>query len=413
MHGDRGCAAAPATVSKLLIRAGRVVTGGRVQGQATVAVAEGRIAAVVAGHDIEPGDAEVVLDAGDLILLPGMIDLHTHGANGARADSGSPRDLARMATFYAAHGVTGFLASVGGDHESIAAGLQAVAAYAADPPDGTGARCLGAHLEGPFINPGCAGAFPLDTVVAPDPVLLDGYLQLAPGWLKVMTIAPELPGALPLIERARAAGVVCAAGHSLADAAQMERGIAAGIGHVTHLYNAMRPLHHRDPGIVGVALTDDRVTAEVILDGLHVDAYAVRLLLAAKGAERTAVISDSIAATGLGDGVYDFLGQRVTVAGGGARLADGTLAGSVITMDQTLRRLVGTVGVPLSVAVRSVSETPAMILGRAATHGRIAPRMTADLVALDADLRVAWTMVGGRMVPPPAPVTSQPVTRPG
>ena len=383
-------------MSKLVIRAGGLVTGGRVQGRSTVAVADGRIVAVDAGHDTEPGDVESVLDAGDLILAPGMIDLHTHGANGARA-GGTTRDLARMSEFYAAHGVTGFLASVGGDHESIEAGLQAVAAYAADQADGSGAVCLGAHLEGPFINPGGAGAFPLDTVVAPDPILLDGYLQRAQGWLKVITIAPELPGALPLVERACAAGVTCAAGHSLADAAQMERGIEAGIRHVTHLYNAMKPLHHRDPGIVGVTLTDQRVTAEVIVDGLHVDAYAVRLLLAAKGVERAAVISDSIAATGLGDGSYEFLGQRVTVADGAARLPDGTLAGSVITMDQALRTLVGTVGVPLGVAARSVSETPARILGRAATSGRIAAGMTADLVALDADMRVAWTMVGGRL----------------
>ncbi|MDQ3538388.1 MAG: N-acetylglucosamine-6-phosphate deacetylase [Actinomycetota bacterium] len=383
--------------TKLLIRAGGVVTAGRVDGPATVAVADGVVAAISAGYDTEPGNGEPVLDASDLTLAPGMIDLHTHGANGAQAANGTPRDLAGMAEFFAAHGVTGFLASVGGDHEAIDTGLRAVAAFASEQLDGQGARCFGAHLEGPFINPGSAGAFPVDTVVAPDPFLLDHYLRRARGWVKVVTIAPELPGALPLIERAFAAGVVCAAGHSLADAAQMERGIEAGIRHVTHMYNAMRPLHHRDPGIVGVALTDDRVTAEVIVDGVHVDAYAVRLLLAAKGVERTAVITDSIGAAGLKDGIHDFAGQRVTVADGAARLSDGALAGSVVTMDQALRTLVKVVGVPLPAAVVSVSETPARVLGRAATSGRIEAGMVADMVALDADLRVAWTMVGGRL----------------
>ncbi|CAN5625816.1 N-acetylglucosamine-6-phosphate deacetylase [soil metagenome] len=386
--------------TKLLIRAGGVVTAGRVDGPATVAVADGVVAAVSAGHDTEPCDGEPVLDAGDLILAPGMIDLHTHGANGAQAANGTPRDLAEMAEFFAAHGVTGFLASIGGDQASIENGLQAVAAFASERLDGRGARCLGAHLEGPFINPHSAGAFPVDTVVAPDPFLLDHYLQLARGWVKVVTIAPELPGALPLIKRAFAAGVVCAAGHSLADAAQMERGIEAGIRHVTHMYNAMKPLHHRDPGIVGVTLTDDRVSAEVIVDGVHVDPYAVRLLLAAKGVERTAVITDSIGAAGLADGSYDFAGRGVTVADGAARLSDGALAGSVITMDQALRTLVDVVGVSLGAAVVSVSETPARILGREATSGRIAAGMVADLVALDADLRVAWTMVGGQLVRP-------------
>ncbi|GGL98186.1 N-acetylglucosamine-6-phosphate deacetylase [Nakamurella endophytica] len=381
-------------MADLRVLAGDLVVDGRATGPSVVEVTAGRISAIVPGGRAGPGP---VLDARDATVAAGFVDLHTHGAAGAQVIDGRADDVSRMARFYAAHGVTGFLATVGGSDEHIEAGLSAVRAYL-DRPDPSGARCLGVHLEGPFISGSCPGAFRPDSVVPADAAVLARYLDRAGGTLRLLTLAPELPGADELLGLAAAHGVVCSAGHSAASAADMTRAVDLGVRGATHLFNAMAPLHHRRPGILGVALTDPRVVTEVIADGVHVDPLLLRLTARAKGLDGMVLITDSIGATGLPDGVHHFEEQEIVVDGGAARLADGTLAGSVLDMATAVANFAAAAGVSWERATIPATRVPARVLGLGRETGTVAVGLAADLVAVDAAHRVLWTLVGGRVV---------------
>lgn len=357
-----------------------------------------RIAAVGRADRVELPPETEVIDARRLTVAPGLIDLHTHGGGGAQAIDGSADNVVRMAAFYAEHGVTGFLVGVWGSNEHIRAGIDAtLAAVESDSAKG-GAAVLGIYLEGPFINPAWCGAFQPDTIVPPNPGLLTRYLDQAAGQIRLLTLAPEMEGAPELIRIATARGAVCAAGHSGARWEQMMQAADLGLRHITHTFNAMAPLHHRDAGILGAALSDDRFTAEIIVDGVHVHPAAVRLLVRAKRVDRAVLITDSISPAGLPDGSYQLEEQPITVSGGAARLADGTLAGSLLTMDQGVANLVSFGAASLSEALAIGSLHPARVIGLAARKGQVAPGWDADLIALDDQLHVEWTMVSGQIV---------------
>jgi N-acetylglucosamine-6-phosphate deacetylase len=337
-----------------------------------------------------------VIDASDQIVAPGLIDLHTHGIAGMQGVDGNPEDYARMSEHYARHGVTSFLATICGSQEAIEAGIRAVLESKVE-----GAEIIGIHMEGPFINPARKGAFALETIVQPDINLLEHYLHAAQGAIRLITLAPELEHALDLVRYARQAGVVCSAGHTQATWDQMMAAIEAGVSHVTHTYNGMAPLNHRDPGILGAALVDDRLTVEIIADGIHVHPMALKLLLRCKPAGRVVVISDSIGAAGLPDGIYTFEGLEVTIADHSARLKDGTLAGSVTTLEKELVNLVRLVGLPLDHALRIASLNPATEVGIQGRKGQLAAGMDADLICLDREsLALQWTMARGRRFKP-------------
>ena len=220
------------------------------------------------------------------------------------------------------------------------------------------------------------------------------FLSAADGCARILTLAPELPGALECVEAARAAGLVVALGHTDATYAEAEAAIEKGARHAVHVFNAMRPFLHRETGVLGAALTDPRMTAEVIADGVHVDAPAIRLLLAAKGFENVLLVSDGIAATGMPDGSYRLGNIEVTVAGGVCRNAEGRLAGSTLTLDRAVRNIIA-LGVPLGAAVRMATLNPARLLGLETRKGVLASGADADIVLLDSDLRVAGVMTGG------------------
>jgi N-acetylglucosamine-6-phosphate deacetylase len=337
-----------------------------------------------------------VIDASDAVVVPGLIDVHTHGAAGVQVIDGRSDDLDRLASFYATHGVTSYLATIGGSMAHIKAGLRSVRVHLERPP-ARGARCLGVHLEGPFISPPALGAFRPDSVLPADPAVFAEILDASGGHLRLMTIAPELDGADAVIEMALRNGVVCSMGHSVATEEEVGQAVDAGVRSVTHMFNGMAPFHHRRPGLVGAALTDPRLITEVIADGIHIHPTALRLLAQTKGAARIALVSDSIAATGLANGDYDLEEQRVTVAAGAARLANGTLAGSTLTLDRAVANFARWADIPWEQAVLSATMVPARLLGMDGQRGSIAVGQQADLAAFDGDRELRWTMVAGEL----------------
>lgn len=338
---------------------------------------------------------EAALDAGGLYLAPGLIDLQLNGAFGFDFTA-DPAAIWTVAAKMPRYGVTAFLpAIITAPRAAIPAAL---AALAAGPPPGAalGARPLGLHLEGPFLNPGRRGAHPPRHLRLPDPAAARDWTP-ARG-VRLVTLAPELPGARPLIEGLVASGVVVAAGHSAATFAEAQASLAAGVTYGTHLFNAMAPLDHREPGVAGALLADAHAVVGLIVDGAHVHPGMVYLAWRAKGPRQFSLVTDAMAGLGLGDGRYR-LGERdVTVAAGTARLADGTLAGSVLSLDQALRNLRTITGCAVPEALAAAAEVPARVLGLSDRYGRLAPGAAADLVLLTPGLEVVATWVGGRLV---------------
>ena len=370
----------------------RAVTPDGVLDDATISLRDGRIAA------IGPGAAAAgTLDLGGLTVLPGFIDLHIHGAGGADAHAGEVADLA---AFLPRVGVTAFVPTLAADaEERTRAALRAIARAHAAQAAGEAprsARVLGAHLEGPFLNPARAGAIPPQYMRPADPAHAARLLDAAPGLVRLMTVAPDIPGAPELIAWLAARGVVVSLGHTAADYATFRAGIDASARHVTHLFNAMTGIHHRAPGAAGAALSDDRATVEVIADGEHVHPAVRALAIRAKGPGRTALVSDAVGPAGLPPGEYDWLDKRVVSDGRTVRLPDGTLAGSLGTLDVAYRVVTGAAGVALTDAARLLATTPAGILGLDGT-GRLVPGADADLTALDAAGAVRLTIVGGEV----------------
>ena len=336
-------------------------------------------------------------DLGGLTVLPGFIDLHIHGAGGADAHAG---EIAALAAFLPRCGVTAFLPTLAAAEESrTLAALRAIGAAMAGPTDG--AIVLGAHLEGPFLNPARAGAIPPEQMHPAEPARLARLLDAAPGTVRLMTIAPDAPGALELIPAIVAAGVVVSLGHTAADYDLFRRAIDAGARHTTHLFNAMTGIGHRAPGAAGAALTDERITIELIADGEHIHPAILALAVRAKGIDRVALVSDAVGPAGLPPGEYDWLDRRVHSDGTTVRLPDGTLAGSLGTLDRALRTMTAPLptgaGLSLAEVAQTLATVPARILGLE-KKGSLTTGYDADLTAIDAQGAVRLTMIGGRVV---------------
>jgi N-acetylglucosamine-6-phosphate deacetylase len=354
-----------------------------------------RIAACGTGPGA-PTEAPVVRAPAGACIAPGFIDLHVHGGGGAQVGPDA-RAVADVASFHARHGTTGLLATtVPASEEALRQTVRAVAAVARRPVE-EAAQVLGCHLEGPFVSPQRPGALDVRHLRPPDPSELARLLDAGGGSVQMIVIAPELPGALELIAAAAGEGVIVSFGHTDATYEALA-GIDRGARAATHLFNAMRPLHHREPGAVGAALSSPRVTAELVADAVHVHPAALRLVHAAKGPDRVALITDAMQAAGLPDGEYALGEQPVSVSGGEARTASGSLAGSTLTMDRAVRVCVEQAGIPLAHALAMASATPARLLGIGQVAGRIAPGADADVVVLDERLHAIGTIVAGRWV---------------
>ncbi len=349
----------------------------------------------------EGGGGGEVPNASQLTLLPGFLDIHIHGGGGFDTMDATPDALRTICRTHARSGTTGMLlTTMTQSREKITAALaaarQAYDAGAAFCPDG--ARVLGIHLEGPYISAKRPGAQPKEFVRPYDAAEFADWLDVAGDALKLITLAPEEPGADELMRVCRERGIVVSFGHTDATADQTRAALdIAGHAHATHLFNAMPSLHHRNPGVIGVALTDERMRCEVIADGHHVAPEIARLTLAAKGDSAMILITDAMAGAGAPDGTYDLGGHAVTVADGRALLADGTLAGSVLTMAQAARNVREWTGAVWETLARLSSTNAADALGLA-KKGRIAPGAEADFVLVDDALTVRATYIGGRCV---------------
>jgi N-acetylglucosamine-6-phosphate deacetylase len=419
--------------SWLLVR-GRVVTPEGVLSPGWIRVTGDRIDAIGPGQAAQgsppPGqDAGAdVVDLSGHWVLPGFVDIHVHGGGGTSFTEGTSADARNVVEFHRRHGSTTLLASL---VTAPLTGLQGRAALLADLADD--GVIAGIHLEGPFLSPARRGAQDPGHMLAPDVAVFERLRAAARGHLRVLTLAPELPGAILMVQAAARAGVTVAIGHTDATAEETSAAIDAGATHATHLFNGMRPPHHREPGAVGALLDRDEVSCEVIADGVHLHDMTIRLAARAAGPGRLVLITDAMAAAGMPDGSYRLGSMRVDVAGGVARLADqpgppnapggvarladqpgpsgvlaptghavpGPIAGSTATMATVVRRALAA-GLPVTEVAAAASTTPARVLGIGDRTGALRPGLAADLVVCDDDFRLRAVMRRGRWLAEPA-----------
>ncbi|MCZ1268293.1 MULTISPECIES: N-acetylglucosamine-6-phosphate deacetylase [Paenibacillus] len=366
----------------------------RIVPSANVWISEGKIMRVDTG-DLPTLEGEYErIDGRGHLLVPGMIDVHIHGANGFDMMDGTEESIQEVSRQCALTGCTSFLAtSVSSTMEDLLEMIRSVKRVIGQE---VGAKIAGIHLEGPYLNPKRKGMQNEKYLRHPNIEEMKIIFQEAGSLIKMVTIAPELPGGMDLISFLKEQGVVIAIAHSDATYEEAKQAFASGASHVTHCFNGMRPIHHRDPGLIVAAFEEKHVSLQAIVDNVHLHPAIIRLIHNLKGPEGMVLITDALQAMGMGDGNYLFGGHHVTVSGGIARLEDGTLASSTVTMNEALRYTVET-GIPLIDAVQMASNTPANILGFQ-QKGEISSGFDADLVLLDDEFQVLWTMVGGQIL---------------
>ena len=375
----------------MLVTGGRVFCGDALR-DADVVVEDGVIIEVApAGSYAETADG-VRVDARGTIVSPGFIDVHFHGCMGADFCDGTADALHAIARYEASRGVTAICpATMTYPEDKLSRVMDAAAAFR---PAGDEAALVGVNMEGPFISPNKVGAQNPAFVQACDADMLRRLQDRAGGLVKLVDIAPEEPGALDFIDKV-AGEVRISLAHTCADYGCACAAFDAGARHLTHQFNAMPGLHHRDPGPIAAAAERAGITPEIICDGIHVHPAMVRLAFSLFGTERMIIISDSTRACGMGEGTFDLGGQDIHVEGGVAKLADGTIAGSVTDLASCVARAVLDMGIPLVDALRAATENPARALGIDGTRGRIAPGCVADLVLLDDKLEVSRVILRG------------------
>jgi len=352
-----------------------------------VVIEDGRIASITTSEAGELPAHTRVLDYPGATLTPAFFDVHLHGAAGHDVMEATPQALSAIGRFLASRGTGSFLATtVTASLDATLSSLSGLAKLIAQPPGDAEAQPIGIHLEGPFLSHIKRGVHPTEYLLAPNLALFDRLFEAAEGHIRLMTLAPELPGAVELAAHATTRGVRVSLGHSNANAVQTRAAIAAGAVSATHTFNAMRPLDHRDPCILGVVLTTDSLYAELICDGIHTAPELVSLWSRAKGPYKAILVTDAISATGMPDGEYQLGGLAdgfsVQVANGKATLA-GVLAGSVLTLDRALANFVAFTGAPLDHALRLVTTNPAAMTGLDDQAGTLAIGQPANLVAVD------------------------------
>ncbi len=334
----------------------------------------------------------------DQTIVPGFIDVHIHGVAGSDTMDATPEALTTMAKALPAEGTTSFLATtITQKHENIEKALQNAAAYQKTQPGGGQAEVIGVHLEGPFINKKHNGAQPEEYILNPDIELFARWQELAGGRIKLVTMAPELENGIEFVRYLDEHGVIASIGHTDALYDDVKQAVEAGAKEVTHLFNAMKGIHHREPGTAGAALLFKELRVELIADGIHVNPEIVKLILSTKGADGTILITDAMRAKCLKNGVYDLGGQDVHVADGKALLADGTLAGSILKMKDAFKNTINFAEISLLDAVKITSMNAAKQLNVYDRKGSISVGKDADLAILSSDYDVALTICRGEI----------------
>jgi N-acetylglucosamine-6-phosphate deacetylase len=389
----------------LVLRASRLFTPLEEILNPLVFIEDGHITKIVSRDHADllqnaPQNARVI-DLADAILAPAYVDIHMHGGAGLDVMRAAPAELPRLHAFLATHGVAGYFATtVAAPLDQTCRSLEhlADAIEAAQSPDASNApaqaRPLGIHLEGPFLSHKRRGVHPPEYLVEPTLEIFERLRQAARGHVRMLTIAPELPGALEVIAEAARRKVCVSIGHSDATLETARAAVQAGARHATHTFNAMRPLDHRDPGIVGEVLTSAQLTADIIADGIHLAPEVVQIFLRSKGIERSVLITDAMSAAGMPDGTYQLGPIQVEVKDGRAT-ANGSLAGSVLTMDRAVRNVTQFAGWTLQNAVRAATLNPTRAAGLA-QHGHLSAGAEANIVVLSAKGEVQKTIICGR-----------------
>ncbi len=362
----------------------------RIEPDCAIVVEAGRIAAL--GPRVPPQGE--ILDAGGLLALPGFVDAHVHGAVGHDFNQPSVAAVEAVLRAHASHGTTALLASIYTDHAERM--LQAIETLANLPQPEDGAELLGVYIEGPFLNKARRGAQPEEAIVPPDPALLGRMLAAGRGKVRVLALSPELPGALELIRFAVQSGVRVSMAHTDATYAQVQEAVAAGLSHVTHLFDGMRGLHHREPGPVGAALLLEQLEVELIGDGLHVLPEIVNLTLRLKGVDKVMLVSDALHLAGLPPGRYQFAGQPAEVGNGWAKLTEAGTPISVCTMQQAFRNAASWTGLPLPQLSRLTSLNPARAAGAPARKGSLETGKDADILLMDDQFNLREVFLRGR-----------------
>jgi N-acetylglucosamine-6-phosphate deacetylase len=365
---------------------------------ALISVEDGAVVSVASRNDSEAAPSKLVTDFGECIIAPGFFDIHIHGGVNCDVMRGSADEMTKFETFLAKHGVTSYFpTTVTASQDATLSALERLAKRieAATKNGGGGAQPLGIHLEGPFLSHTRRGVHPPVDLVEPSVAAFDKLWQAAGGHVRMLTIAPELNGAEEVIAEATRRGVCVSIGHSDATLEQARRGVKAGARHATHTFNAMRPLDHRAPGILGEVLINNQLSADLIADGIHVDPVVIDLLFRAKGMENFVLITDAISATGMPDGRYQ-LGTLEVELKDGRCTRDGNLAGSALTMDRAVRNVMKFAGLSLQQAVRAASMNPAKAVG--INKGIIEAGTDADFVVLTQAGEVRATVVKGVVV---------------
>ncbi|NQT67736.1 MAG: N-acetylglucosamine-6-phosphate deacetylase [Actinobacteria bacterium] len=352
---------------------------------------------------IEEGNLELIkeklniIDAEGSYVVPGFIDLHVHGGGGADVMDGTPGSLEKVAKIHCFSGTTSFLpTTMTMNKDKIIKSLENIKKVF---QKGTGtSEIIGIHLEGPYINPKRKGAQKESDILKPSIKGFEEFNDISEGLIKMVTIAPEIPGAIDFIKYLYKNGIYSSAGHSYASYEQTLKAVKVGLSQITHIFNAMKMLHHREPGLVGAALTTEELYAQVIADGFHVHPAVIKILVKAKSLDKIILITDAMRATSLGEGITELGGQKVVIKNSQARLEDGTLAGSIITMDKAIRIMVREVSVPLKNAIQMATLNPAKSIGIQNNKGSLEPGKDADIVIMGGNLEIETVIAKSKIV---------------